>query len=140
MVKEIVKDTKILSKISREFDKDKDSEVLVNLKETANKWSESCVGLAAIQIGEPVRCFVVKNPKTGKWQTYINPEITSYSEDTYEIEEGCMSLEGKRKVTRHTWINITYTDLVGGTVHERATGYKAEIIQHEYDHLDGKLI
>lgn len=141
MVKEIVKDEEFLKRQSIEFDHKSKSQqqVITDLLDTAKAHEENCLGLAAVQIGYLVKAFVVKNPKNNKFQLYINPLIVKRSTETFETEEGCLSLEGTRKVRRHLWIDIMYN--VGKrVVKEHLVGLKAEIFQHEYDHLYGKLI
>lgn len=140
MVKEIVKDIKELQKVSKTFNKAKDSQVITDLLDTAKAHAEDCAGLAAVQIGYLVKAFVVKNPKTEKFQVFINPFILKRSTETYETEEGCLSLDGLRKVIRHDWVEVIYNDRDGKYTKERLTGLKAEVFQHEFDHLMGKLI
>ena len=138
MVKEIVKDIEILTQKSVKFEKRLHQKVLIDLADTALAHVENCAGLAAIQIGEAVKCFVVKNSKN-EFDVYINPFIFKHSTEKYKTMEGCLSLEGQREVTRYEWIEIMY-ERGGKFRKERVSGYRAEVIQHEYDHLFGKLI
>ena len=139
MVQSIVKDLEFLKQKSIKFDPKCHQSVVTDLLDTAKAHQEECLGLAAIQIGYTVQAFVVKNPKTGNFQLYTNPKIIKTSPGKYETEEGCLSLEGTRKVFRYEWVDVIYT--IGKKfIKEHLVGLKAEIFQHEYDHLFGKLI
>ena len=99
------------------------------------------IGLAAIQVGYQLRMFVMdctrsqENPKV-----FINPKIIEKSIETLRDTEGCLSAPGKTgDVSRHIRIILKYQDQDGKE--ERKTFYnlEARCIQHEMDHLDGKL-
>lgn len=93
------------------------------------------VGLAAPQVGKPIRAIVVEN------EVFINPHIESYSRDKTSNSEGCLSLPNQRVwVERSKSIEVTWTDRQGHIQHKTFTGRKAVIIQHEVDHLNGRLI
>jgi peptide deformylase len=97
------------------------------------------VGLAAPQIGIPLRFFVTDVPGD-KPRLFINPEIVSRSIETWALEEGCLSLPGIRKnVMRPIQIKVKATDLKGRAFTLECGGLLARCIQHEYDHLDGVL-
>ena len=100
------------------------------------------VGLAANQIGVPLRLFVVNiGIETDKNNliTLINPEITAM-EGSEIGEEGCLSIPDMvAKVNRATQIEIKAIDLNGNDVGFEATGYLARALQHEIDHLNGVL-
>jgi peptide deformylase len=102
------------------------------------------IGLAATQVGFNQRLFVIDmdyshedaqpNP-----EVLINPIIKA-GEGEYEMEEGCLSVPGiYAKVKRFNKISYTYYDAKGEEHAEDAEGYKAVVIQHEYDHLNGIL-
>jgi peptide deformylase len=102
------------------------------------------VGLAANQIGMTIRMLVIdpdwasegaeKNPIV-----MINPVILS-AEGEYEAEEGCLSVPDiYAKVKRFNKIKYSYTDVQGIEHTEEAEGFKAVVIQHEHDHLNGVL-
>lgn len=137
MVREITKDTEILQQVSKKVNPKEVKQIIQDLIDTAQEHSGRCVGLSAIQIGEPVRVFVASTGE--KFIPFVNPIITRYLGAMYEAEERCMSLEGSRKVSRYKGVEIMYQK---GTkfVKERYNGFFAEIIQHEMDHLSGKLI
>ena len=100
------------------------------------------IGLAAIQIGEPLRVIVMdlqeneeKNPRF-----FVNPEILPLTEDLAPYEEGCLSVPDVfEEVERPTECRIRYLDYDGTEVEEVATGLVAVCIQHEMDHLEGTL-
>ena len=69
----------------------------------------------------------------------LNPVITKKSEP-YETEEGCLSLTGVRKTTRYQKITVKYQDLTMKQRVQDFSGWVAQIIQHECDHLEGIII
>jgi peptide deformylase len=106
------------------------------------------VGLAAPQIGLPVRIFVMdlsileeKDPiYKGFKKTFINPVIKERSEETASLEEGCLSVPGvNESVSRPVKIKINYLNDKLEACEEEFSDYIARVIQHEYDHLEGKL-
>lgn len=99
------------------------------------------VGLAAVQLGSLVRMAVVLDPETARFEVLINPEIKDKAIQNESMEEGCLSLPGIiAKVSRPTWVVVRYydEDAVYKTV--RFEGLAARVVQHEIDHMDGKLI
>lgn len=99
------------------------------------------VGLAAIQIGVPLRIIVMDiegkdEPRRPRY--FVNPEITWASEELKVWEEGCLSVpEIYDEVERPDRVRIRYRDYNGETVEEDADGLFAVCIQHEMDHLEG---
>ena len=99
------------------------------------------VGLAATQVGVPLRIFVA-SPTGGAAdrQVYLNPRIVSY-EGTTTNEEGCLSVPGvNTKIKRHAKVTLEAMGLDGKAILVQADGLLARIFQHETDHLDGKLL
>jgi peptide deformylase len=95
------------------------------------------VGLAANQIGLNISLFVAR-PKE-KFYIFINPEIIDQKEEELK-EEGCLSLPNKwGLVKRFKEVKISYQDLRGKRRKLKTSGLLAHIIQHEIDHLNGKL-
>lgn len=138
MVKEIIKDMDILTQKSvKAKNNDEVEEVIKDLIDTAEAHKDRCVGLSAIQIGVPIRVCVVFNGE--RFIPFVNPVITKSYGEKYKIEEGCMSLEGKRKVMRYEKIEV-FRRSKNSFVKEKYKGFMAEIIQHELDHFEGKLI
>ena len=101
------------------------------------------VGLAAPQIGLSIQLAVARlNPETKNELilVLINPKITYQSEEMTKMEEGCLSVPGTWGDTlRHKQIIFTYQDLKGQEITLSLEGFNARIIQHEIDHLNGKL-
>ncbi len=106
------------------------------------------VGLAAPQVGRSIRIFVVdasamaeEDPSLKDFKkVFINPEIQELSGEPWVMEEGCLSLpEIRENVARPDMIRIRYQDEHFEHHDETYTGYVARIIQHEYDHLEGKM-
>jgi peptide deformylase len=69
----------------------------------------------------------------------INPVITKKT-GAYETEEGCLSLQGTRKTTRYKEIEVEFIDMAWKKQKQKYSGWIAQIIQHECDHLEGKVI
>lgn len=97
------------------------------------------LGLAAPQIGSLNRVFVMKN---GFFlTTVIDPVISYYGEDKEEAVEGCLSIPHKRvPVSRSLMIIASYMTEKGIKVEQPIVGLAARIFQHEFDHLNGRLI
>jgi peptide deformylase len=96
------------------------------------------VGLAAPQVGVPLRLIVVKVPDEPP-QILINPEIIK-SSGSQEFTEGCLSVPGYcGKLTRSAEVTVKGKNREGKLDSIKATGLKAEAIQHEIDHLNGIL-
>lgn len=139
MIKEITKDTEILQKISKKVNpKAKETKELIqDMLDTAMSHEGRCIGLAAIQIEIPARVIIAFDGE--KFNAFINPVITNYFGEKYETEEGCMSLDGTRETVRSYGIEIMHQKN-NKFVKEKYTGRYAQILQHEVDHLNGKLI
>ena len=70
----------------------------------------------------------------------INPVIVKHSSSTFPSEEGCLSLSGTRIVNRYESVTLLYLDTKWRTKKKTLFGFEAAIVQHEIDHLNGKLI
>ena len=108
----------------------------------------SGVGLAAPQIGKNIRLFIVDCtpwaedvPELENFRrVFVNPEIYERSEQTDLFEEGCLSLPGiNENVSRPVKIRMRYLDENFVEHDEEFDGYPARVIQHEYDHIEGKV-
>jgi peptide deformylase len=105
------------------------------------------VGLAAPQIGKSIRLFIVDGSVIEDDETlqdfkkaFINPEMLEELGDEWEYEEGCLSIPNIREnVSRNEKLRIRYFDEDWNQHEEEYSGIKARIIQHEYDHIEGKL-
>ena len=118
-------------------------------KKIANKMmdimlSAPGVGLAANQIGILKQIvtifFVEKESKKEIQYTLYNPKIISYSSETISMEEGCLSLpEQFSEIERPKKISLEFLDDKNNLIKKNADGIEARILQHEIDHLSGKL-
>lgn len=98
------------------------------------------IGLAAIQIGVPLRIIVLE-PKPGYVWAMVNPEITRTGDLIVAREEGCLSVpDGVRRIWRPDQIKVRFLDRDGKSRKTFAQGWFATSIQHEIDHLNGVLI
>ena len=104
MIREIVKDTEILTQKSERFIIGQDEHLIKDMLDTANAHKDNCAGLACIQIGVPKKVILVR--QGDKFVPFINPIIVNKSTKTYTAEERCLSLEGVRKVKRHSAIKL----------------------------------
>lgn len=111
-------------------------------------YNGSGVGLAAPQIGESIRLFVMDadlmTEDTDEDDlgplVFINPEITFKSEGQVSIEEGCLSIPGIRdSVNRPDTITVTFLDRNFQNRELNVSGWTSRVVQHEIDHLDGIL-
>ena len=136
MIKTIVRDTLFLNQRSEEATK-ADMSIVQDLEDTLRANRERCVGMAANMIGYRKRIIIVATDFADI--IMINPVITEKSEG-YETEEGCLSLPGVRKTIRYNKITVKYLDKAFKEHTQTFSGYIAQIIQHEYDHLEGILI
>ena len=106
---------------------------------------QSGVGLAAPQVGITRRFLVMMTPDDEKIFKMINPRIVSYGDKTCTMEEGCLSVLGGdnlpvyANVTRPESVVVEWTDETGKQMSAEMSGVPARIVQHETDHLDGKL-
>ena len=99
------------------------------------------VGLAATQVGEMIRMVVIDiTDDKNDLRVLVNPEIVASSEDTVVCEEGCLSLPGLyEKVSRPSHVTVKAQDLDGNTVEFECDELLSVCVQHEIDHLNGKV-
>jgi peptide deformylase len=109
------------------------------------------VGLAAPQIGKSIRLFIVdatpyadgedSDPACKDFKrVFINPVIFEESGKEWAFEEGCLSIPGIREeVMRKPLVKIEYYDENWDLYEEELDGFPARVVQHEYDHIEGKL-
>lgn len=136
-------------------------ELIANMYETM--YHAPGVGLAAPQIGLPIRLFVVdtvqifeededgqpkkkkrkstkEDKETGIIKAFLNPIIIEETGKLWPYEEGCLSIPGiHEEVLRHEKVTIEYQNENFELVTETYDGITARVIQHEYDHLEGVL-
>lgn len=133
----------VLRKISTPIER-----VDANLQKLADDMLETMyqapgIGLAAIQVGEPLRLLVIDvagkdEPKAP--QVFINPEILWKSDEPNVYEEGCLSIpDYYAEVERPKRIRVSYLNRDGKKQECEADGLLATCLQHEIDHLDGVL-
>ena len=120
--------------------------LIKNMFETM--YASDGVGLAAPQIGLSIKLIVIDGSPMGEdfpeckdfKKILINPEITEFGGEKSSTEEGCLSLPGiHESVQRPSQIKIKYLDEKMEPQEEVLTGFAARIVQHEYDHLEGKM-
>lgn len=120
------------------------STLLQNMYDTMDR--ADGVGLAAPQVGLPIRLFVIdldcmsdEVPEYKDFRkTFINPEIIEYGGEEVAMEEGCLSLPGIHEtVKRANKVRMKYLDENFREHDEWIEGFQARVVQHEYDHLDG---
>jgi len=106
------------------------------------------VGLAAPQVNKSLALFVIDteafldegDTEKAVKKAFINPEITETSEKRCSFSEGCLSVPGiNEEVLRPEGVRIRYQDVDGNNFEEEYHGKAARVIQHEYDHLYGKM-
>lgn len=121
-------------------------QLIADMQETLTQ-AEGC-GLAAPQVGLNKRLFIVDGSELGEdypdckdfKQAFINPEIIEESEETSTYSEGCLSLPGiSENVIRPKTITIRYQDADFQWHEDTYTDFKARIVLHEYDHLEGHV-
>ena len=137
MVKELVHNPMFLAQKS-EPATEADAQVITDLLDTLRAHLDGCVGMAANMIGVKKNIIVVS---MGFMQVaMVNAKIVS-SKKPYKTEEGCLSLlGGPRPCTRYNEIEVEYLDSNFMPKKDKFTGFTAQIIQHELDHVNGVLI
>ena len=136
MIRDIVRDIIFLGRKSQAATRD-DLPVSQDLLDTLAAHRQECVGMAANMIGV-LKNIIVVHTEQGD-TIFINPVIEKKS-DPYVTEEGCLSLLGTRQTTRYRKIVVSYEDVNMKKRRRNYTGWTAQIIQHECDHLEGILI
>ncbi|MBP0615174.1 peptide deformylase [Jiella mangrovi] len=101
------------------------------------------IGLAAIQVGEPLRMLVLdvsKEDEEKAPQVFLNPEVVASAEERSVYEEGCLSIpDYYAEVERPAGVTVRYLGLDGNMHEQSVDGLFATCLQHEIDHLDGVL-
>lgn len=138
----------VLRKIAHNIDKDYPNlnELIQNMFETM--YNADGIGLAAPQIGLDIRLFVIDleplaeddEKYHGFKKTFINAEIIERTGEIVSTQEGCLSIPGiNENVPREETVKIKYFDENFVEHEEVYSDFFARCIQHEYDHIDGKL-
>ena len=136
MIKPIVRDVIFLTQKSVPATPE-DLPVAADLLDTLTANAERCVGMAANMIGVSKRIIAFDND--GAYMVMFNPELVKFS-TPFETEEGCLSLDGVRKTKRYKSIKVKYQNEAFQVRMKTFTGWTAQIIQHELDHLEGIII
>lgn len=137
MIKEIVKDNFFLSQVAEKATKE-DLYIGTDLKDTLQAHLHECVGMAGNMIGYNKSVIIFLEDE--KMHVMYNPEIIKKSGNYHECEEGCLSHVGQKLVKRYETIKVSYFDESFKKKIKAFTGFTAQIIQHECDHLKGILI
>jgi len=109
-------------------------------------YAENGLGIAAVQIGVPVRMFLVEAKLAGRDENappvaFINPEVVWVGDETDKAEEGCLSFPGIYvPIERPLRARLRAMDLEGQTFEMEGEGLLARCMLHELDHLTGKLL
>ncbi|MBS1684255.1 MAG: peptide deformylase [Bacteroidetes bacterium] len=138
----------VLRKMGAEIDKDYPGldKLIEDMFETMEK--SKGVGLAAPQVGKAIRLFVIDSTKMydeeeehkGVREVFINAEIIKEAGSEWAYEEGCLSIPGIREdVSRKPTVRIRYFDRNWQEQEKEFDDMNARVIQHEYDHIEGKL-
>ena len=139
----------VLRKVGKEITKDFAdlAKLIEDMYETMEK--AKGVGLAAPQVNKSIRLFVVDSTKMyddekekneGIREVFINAKIIAQTGDEWPYEEGCLSIpQIREEVMRQPSIKIKYYDRDFKAHQKEFTGLTARVIQHEYDHIEGKL-
>lgn len=137
MIKPIINDIIFLKQKSIPATKD-DMQVIIDLLDTVKANADRCAGMAANMIG--VRKTILTALVDKEYIIMVNPIITDHSKQSYETEEGCLSLTGERPVKRYKTITVEYLDKKFKKKKQIFRDYEAQIIQHEIDHFEGIII
>ena len=136
MVRPIMRDVFFLNQKSEPATK-ADEGIVRDLLDTLKAHESECVGMAANMIGVKKRIIAVNMGFVNI--AMINPVITKKT-GPYETEEGCLSMIGVRKTKRYQEIEVEYFDQGWVKRKQSYSGWIAQIIQHECDHLEGIII
>ncbi|MDD3338415.1 MAG: peptide deformylase [Lachnospiraceae bacterium] len=136
MIRPIMKDVLFLGQKS-EIATAADMQTAQDLLDTLQANREHCVGMAANMIGVKKRVIVINIGFMD--MIMFNPSIVKRAKP-FQTEEGCLSLSGSRKTIRYEEIEVDYQDINFKKQKQKYTGWTAQIIQHECDHLEGIII
>mgnify|MGYP000489127534 CR=1 FL=1 len=135
----------VLKKVGTDIDKDYPElkELIANMFDTM--YYANGVGLAAPQIGLPIRLFIVDTGEEeygtpGYKRVFINAQIIEETGEPWSFNEGCLSIPDIREnIMRKPNIKVNFFDENWVEHTEDVDGLPARVIQHEYDHIEGKL-
>ena len=136
MIRPIMKDILFLGQKSEPATK-QDLSAGQDLQDTLQANSDRCVGMAANMIGVRKKIIIVN---MGIINVVMYNPVILKKDSPYETEEGCLSLTGIRKTIRYENIEVEYQDSSWKKHRQKFSGWTAQIIQHEVDHLNGVII
>ena len=136
MVKSIMRDLFFLRQRAEKAT-EADRQTAIDLLDTLRAHEDGCVGMAANMIGVNKAIIAVNMGFMNV--AMFNPKIVKRN-GKYETEEGCLSLDGVRKCVRYQEIEVEYEDINFKRQRQKYSGWTAQIIQHECDHLNGSII
>ena len=136
MIRPIVKDVLFLGQKSESATK-QDLPVGQDLMDTLRANQDRCVGMAANMIGVRKKVIIVN---MGIMNVVMYNPVIVKKDTPFETEEGCLSLTGVRRTTRYQNIEVEYLDGSWKKQRRKYSGWTAQIIQHECDHLEGIII
>ena len=136
MIRPIVRDMFFLGQKSEPATK-QDLSVGQDLQDTLRANQDRCVGMAANMIGVKKKIIIVN---VGIMNVVMYNPVIVKKDTPYEAEEGCLSLDGTRKTTRYQNIEVEFLDAGWKKHRQKYSGWTAQIIQHECDHLAGIII
>ncbi|MBP3875105.1 MAG: peptide deformylase [Lachnospiraceae bacterium] len=136
MIRQIVKDVLFLGQKSEPATK-QDLPVGQDLMDTLRANQDRCVGMAANMIGVRKKVIIVN---MGIMNVVMYNPVIVKKDTPFETEEGCLSLTGVRRTTRYQNIEVEYLDGSWKKQRRKYSGWTAQIIQHECDHLEGIII
>jgi peptide deformylase len=129
------------------IDSDAMQRLLIDMQDTLRDYGG--IGLAAPQIDESIRVAIIEVPggasRYGEIESialtvFVNPRIEILNSKTAGYWEGCLSVPGLRGfVERAQHVLVHYTDANGHQAHMELKGFLATVVQHEFDHLEGRL-
>ena len=136
MIRPIVKDVFFLGQKSEPATR-QDLSVGQDLMDTLRANQDRCVGMAANMIGVRKKVIIVN---MGIMNVVMYNPVIVKKDTPFETEEGCLSLTGVRRTTRYQNIEVEYLDGNWKKQRRKYSGWTAQIIQHECDHLEGIII
>jgi peptide deformylase len=131
----------VLRSRAREVDRF-DEQLIAEVGEMGELMNDALgVGLAATQVGVMHRVLVYRVHQQSPVAALVNPELEWSGKEVESLEEGCLSLPGVHvDVERPVHVRVRARDEFGAPIVVEASGLEARVIQHEMDHLDGKLV
>lgn len=136
MIRPVEHDVRFLALPAEKAGKN-DIQVAKDLLDTLHAHQNECVGMAANMIGVNKRIIVMN---AGLMDVVMFNPVLVWKDGKYETEEGCLSLNGTRKTVRYRKITVRYEDMSFQNHTQTFSGFPAQILQHEIDHLKGKII